>query len=57
MSLKIEKQETRKISINFPSGLWKELKLKALQEDTTVTEVLVRLTKEYLRKPRKKRHS
>jgi len=53
----IENRETRKISINFPSDLWKELKLRALQEDTTVTEVLIRLTKEYLARPGKKRHS
>jgi len=52
-----EKRETRKISINFPSDLWKELRLKALQEETTATEVLVRLTKEYLARPGKKRHS
>jgi macrodomain Ter protein organizer (MatP/YcbG family) len=57
MIQRTQKQETRKISINFPSGLWKELKLKALQEDTTVTEVLVRLTKEYLARPNEKRRS
>ena len=37
-----------KISINFPKDLWKQLKLRALQDDETVTAVLVRLAQNYL---------
>jgi len=40
--------EYGKISINFPKDLWKELKLRALQDDETVTSVLVRLARSYL---------
>ena len=43
-----------KISINFPKDLWKELKLRALQDDETVTAVLVRLAQSYLATKRKK---
>lgn len=45
----------RKISINFPSDLWKELKRRALEDDTTVTDILVRLSREYLAKREKKK--
>ena len=43
-----------KISINFPKDLWKELKLRALQDDETVTAVLVRLAQSYLASKRRK---
>jgi len=44
----------KKISINFPEILWKELKHKAVEDDTTVTNILVRLSREYLTKREKK---
>lgn len=40
--------ELVKISMNLPPALWKRLRAKALQEDTTATEIIVRLIKEYL---------
>ena len=43
-----------KISINFPKDLGKELKLRALQDDETVTAVLVRLAQSYLVSKRRK---
>lgn len=43
-----------KISINFPKDLWKQLKLRALQDDETVTAILVRLTENYLASKKKK---
>jgi len=45
-----QKGELVKISMNLPPDLWKKLKFKALEEDTTATDILVRLTKEYLAK-------
>ena len=49
------KLATRKISINFPGDLWKQLKLRALEDDTTVTEILVRLSRDYLAQKEKKK--
>jgi hypothetical protein len=43
-----------KISINFPKDLWKQLKLRALQDDETVTAILVRLAQDYLASKKKK---
>jgi hypothetical protein len=43
-----------KISINFPKQLWKDLKRQALEDDETVTAVLVRLTQNYLAGKKKK---
>ena len=37
-----------KISMNLPPALWKRLRAKALQEDTTATEIVVRLIRQYL---------
>ena len=42
-----------KVSMNIPPDLWKALKFKALEENTTATEILVRLATEYLAKARK----
>jgi hypothetical protein len=50
-------RRARKISINFPQDLWKQLRLRALEDDTTVTEILVRLSRDYLAKGEKKRRS
>ena len=49
-----EKDAPRKISINFPRDLWKQLKLRALEDDTTVTDILVRLSKKYFAKTKGK---
>ena len=46
-----------KVSMNFPVALWKRLRVKAAQEDTTATDILVRLAKEYLSRPRKEKKS
>jgi hypothetical protein len=43
MGKKLEGFDLQKISINFPRDLWKKLRLKALQGDTTVTQILVEL--------------
>jgi len=40
--------ELVKISMNLPPDLWKQLKFKALEEDTTATDIVVRLAKRYL---------
>ena len=48
------KQEGKliKVSMNFPPELWKALQYRALEENTTVTGIMVRLAKEYLAKRR-----
>jgi hypothetical protein len=43
-----------KISINFPKQLWKDLKRQALEDDETVTAILVRLTQNYLASKKKR---
>ena len=43
MGKRLEGLDLQKISINFPRQLWKKLKVKAAKEDTTVTQILVRL--------------
>ncbi len=43
-----QKGELVKISMNLPPDIWRQLKFKALEEDTTATDILVRLAKEYL---------
>jgi len=51
---KLEKGGQKKISINFPADLWKQLKIRAAQNDTTVTDILVRLSQGYLAKGKRK---
>jgi hypothetical protein len=50
------KQEGKlvKVSMNVPPDVWKALKFKALEENTTATEILVRLAKDYLKQPRRR---
>ncbi len=52
------KQEGKlvKVSMNFPPELWKALKYRALDENTTTTAIIIRLAREYLsnRKPKVK---
>ena len=43
-----QKGELVKISMNLPPDLWKQLRLKALEENTTATDILVRLARKYL---------
>ena len=43
MGKRLEGIDLQKISINFPRQLWKKLRVKAVEEDTTVTQILVRL--------------
>jgi len=40
--------ELVKISMNLPPKLWKQLQHKALEENTTATDIVVRLAKRYL---------
>ena len=54
MNKSLEKEVTRKVSINFPRELWKQLKVRAAEEETTVTEILMRLSREYLAKGKTK---
>ena len=42
--------ELIKVSMNFPPELWKALQYRALEENTTVTAIIVRLAREYLGK-------
>lgn len=41
-----------KRSMNFPKELWKELKRRALEDEETVTDILVRLSSQYVEKKR-----
>ena len=50
----LEKEAVKKVSINFSKELWKQLKVRAAEEETTVTEILMRLTREYLAKEKTK---
>jgi len=51
------KQEGKliKVSMNFPPTLWKALQHRALEENTTVTAIIVRLAAKYLAQPIAKR--
>ncbi len=50
-----EKPISIKISLNFQKDLWKQLKLRALQDDETATGILVRLSQAYLTKGKGRR--
>ena len=54
MKKSLEKEVVKKVSINFPKELWKQLKVRAAEEETTVTEILMRLSREYLAKGKTK---
>ena len=54
MKKSLEKEVPRKVSINFSKELWKQLKFRAVEEETTVTEILMRLSREYLAKGKTK---
>jgi len=53
MGKKLDGRGLKKVSINFPSDLWK--KLKAAEEDTTITQLLVQLVEQELKIPKSKR--
>ena len=44
-----------KISLNFPKDLWMDLKRRALEDEETVTDILVRLAAMYVRSGKKRR--
>ncbi len=50
----LENEAAKKVSINFSKNLWKQLKIRAAEEETTVTEILMRLSREYLAKEKTK---
>ncbi len=54
MKKSLEKEVPRKVSINFSKELWKQLKVRAAEEETTVTKILMRLSREYLAKGKAK---
>ncbi len=54
MKKSLEKEVAKKVSINFPKELWKQLKVRAAEEETTVTEILMRLSREYFAKGKTK---
>ncbi len=54
MAKRLKQEEMKKVSINFSRDLWRRLKIRAAQVDTTVTEILMRLSREYLAKGKTK---
>ena len=46
MGKKLEGGDLEKVSINFPRDLWKKLRVKAAEEDTTITQLLVQLVEQ-----------
>jgi len=55
MGKKLEGGDLEKVSINFPRDLWKKLRVKAAEEDTTITQLLVRLVEQEFKVPKGKR--
>ena len=55
MGKKLEGAGLEKISINFPHDLWRKLRVKAAEEDTTITQILVRLVEQEFKIPKSKR--
>jgi hypothetical protein len=39
-----------RVSMLFPRSLWKRLRMKAVNEDTTATKLIVNLVEEYIKK-------
>ena len=44
-----------KISLNVPPDLWIKLKHAAIDENTTATEIIVRLAEQYLEKAKNRK--
>ncbi len=57
MGKKLEGAGLEKISINFPRDLWRKLRVKAAEEDTTITQILVRLVEQKFKIPKSKRRT
>ncbi len=55
MGKKLDGRGLEKVSINFPSDLWKKLRVKAAEEDTTITQLLVQMVEQELGIPKNKR--
>ncbi len=55
MGKKLDGRGLEKVSINFPSDLWKKLRVKAAEEDTTITQILVQLVEQKFKIPKSKR--
>jgi hypothetical protein len=52
---KVKADVIAKISLNFPKDLWMDLKRRALEDEETVTDILVRLAAMYVRSGKKRR--
>lgn len=50
---KTKAKEVTRITANFPKDLWKELRRRALEDEETVTDILVRLATRYIEKKRR----
>jgi hypothetical protein len=50
---KTKAKEITKITANFPKDLWKQLRHRALEDEETVTDILVRLATAYVEKKRR----
>jgi hypothetical protein len=44
-----------KISMNLPKDLWRELKIKAAETDTTATDIVLKLCEGYLTRRKKRK--
>lgn len=55
MGKKLDGKGLEKVSINFPSDLWKKLRVKAAEENTTITQLLVQLVEQKFNIPKGKR--
>jgi hypothetical protein len=51
---KTKAKEITKITANFPKDLWKELRRRALEDEETVTDILVRLSTRYIEQKKKR---
>jgi len=47
---KFQPKEVVRINANFPKDLWKKLRHRALEDEETVTDILVRLSTNYIGK-------
>jgi hypothetical protein len=47
---KTKATEFMKVTCNFPKELWKDLRRHALEDEETVTDILVRLATGYVKK-------
>jgi hypothetical protein len=47
--------ETVRVTCNFPKDIWKTLQHRALEDEETVTDILVRLATGYVRKEKPRR--